>query len=318
MSIAFRRVTSAPLQDFDAAAPDGAVIGILGESGSGKSRLLRLAAGIETPAYGSVERSGEAVLLGPLDPLTIPSAVPVLLLEHTFATQDALRREQAAWALDGLRRAGSTILVVSHEEELLRRLSDEIWWLREGRMAGRGDPQEILAAYRKQVAARVRAWGAGASSPLAPRVHRGDGRAEVVRVETIGEDGRPAMVWRSGELVLVRITVRYREAVADPVIGMMIRTRIGLNVYGTNTELERLPLGPCAAGDTLEISFAFRCELCPEEYTLTVASHDPDGVWHDWLEDAVAFSVTDTRYTAGVANLRATATARRVTVSGPE
>ena len=55
----------------------------------------------------------------------------------------------------------------------------------------------------------------------------------------------------------------------------------------------------------LELTFAFRCELCPQEYTLTVASHDPDGVWHDWLEDAVAFAVSDGRYTAGVANLRA-------------
>jgi lipopolysaccharide transport system ATP-binding protein len=89
---------------------------------------------------------------------------------------------------------------------------------------------------------------------------------------------------------------------------MMIRTRVGLNVYGTNTELERLKLGPCGAGETLEIHFAFRCELCPQEYTLTVASHDPDGVWHDWLEDAVAFAVTADRYTAGVANLRARAT----------
>jgi hypothetical protein len=119
------------------------------------------------------------------------------------------------------------------------------------------------------------------------------------------------MVWRSGELAQVKITVRFRDAVADPVVGMMIRTRIGLNVYGTNTELEKLKLGPCAAGETVEISFAFRCELCPQEYTLTVASHDPDGVWHDWLEDALAFSVSDTRYTAGVANLRATATVKR-------
>jgi lipopolysaccharide transport system ATP-binding protein len=203
--------------------------------------------------------------------------------------------------------------VVSHEEDLLRRLSDEIWWLREGRLAGRGDPQEMLAAYRQHIAAGVRAWGETGSAPLSPRVRRGDGRAEVLRVETMGENGQPTMVWRSGELATVRVTVRYREAVADPVVGMMIRTRIGLNVYGTNTELERLALGPCAAGDTLEIAFAFRCELCPEEYTLTVASHDPDGVWHDWLEDAVAFTVGDTRYTAGVANLRATARVKRVT-----
>ena len=61
-----------------------------------------------------------------------------------------------------------------------------------------------------------------------------------------------------------------------------------------------------AAGDRLQLTFGFRCELCAEHYTLTVASHDPDGVWHDWLEDAVAFSVADSRYTAGVANLRAT------------
>jgi lipopolysaccharide transport system ATP-binding protein len=89
---------------------------------------------------------------------------------------------------------------------------------------------------------------------------------------------------------------------------MMIRTQIGLNVYGTNTELERLKLGPCAAGETLEVHFAFRCDLCAGEYTLTIASHDPDGVWHDWLEDAIAFAVAEDRYTAGVANLRARAT----------
>jgi len=111
----------------------------------------------------------------------------------------------------------------------------------------------------------------------------------------------------------VNVTVRFREAVADPVIGMMIRTRIGLNVYGTNTELERLKLGLRGAGDTILVTFAFRCELCPEEYTLTVASHDPDGVWHDWLEDAGAFAVSDDRYTAGVANLRARVSFTEVT-----
>ena len=104
---------------------------------------------------------------------------------------------------------------------------------------------------------------------------------------------------------MVRVSVKYHHLVPNPVIGIMIRTRIGLNVYGTNTELEKLKFGPCNSGEVIRLSFAFRCELCPQEYTITVASHDPDGVWHDWLEDAVAFSVTDARYTAGVSNLRA-------------
>ncbi len=304
MGIAFRRVTAAPLREFDAAAPGGVVVGIVGRNGSGKSRLLRLAAGVEQPDSGSVERSGAARLLGPGDPFELPRA-SVLLLDHTFARQDALVRERAAITLDELRRGGVTTLLVSHEEDLLRRLADEIWWLQDGRLAGRGDPREMLAAYRRHVAECFRAWGGTATAPLSPRMRRGDGRAEVLRVETLGEDGRPTMVWRSGEPAVVKVRVRFREAVADPVIGIMVRTAIGLNVYGTNTELERLKLGPRAAGDTLEVTFGFRCELCPQEYTLTVASHDPDGVWHDWLEDAVAFSVSDARYTAGVANLRA-------------
>jgi lipopolysaccharide transport system ATP-binding protein len=85
----------------------------------------------------------------------------------------------------------------------------------------------------------------------------------------------------------------------------MIRTRIGFEVYGTNTELEKLRLGPRAAGDVLRVLFRFKCDMCPREYTLTAASHDPDGTLHEWLEDALAFLVVDSRFTAGVANLRA-------------
>ena len=310
MALVFRRVSLAPLREFEAAAPDGAMIGVVGEDGAGKSALLRLAAGLEQPAGGTVEASGPVRYLAPDAALELGDAREILI-DHTFARHDAAVRARAAMALEGLCRAGATALIVSHEEELLLRLADEIWWLDQGRLAGRGDPAEILAGYRRHIAARVRAFGENATTPLAPRMRRGDGRAEVVGIELIGEEGRQTAVWRSGELAVVGVRVRFREAVADPVIGIMIRTRGGLNVYGTNTELERLKLGPCRADETIEVQFAFRCELCPQEYTLTVASHDPDGVWHDWLEDAAGFAVTDTRYTAGVANLRATVTLAR-------
>ncbi len=305
MALALRRVTCRPLRDFDADAPDGVVIGVIGEKGSGKGRLLRLSSGLIAPDSGSVDHP-RARFLGCDGPLEL-SPAPLIAIEHTLAVLDAFERQCAAAEIDRCRRSGSTILLISHEEELIARLADEVWWLHEGRLAGRGDPREMLSAYRRHIAQRVRAWGesAVAGRPVAPELRRGDGRAEILRIDTIGENGRPTMVWRSGELAVVKVTVRFRDAVADPVIGMLIRSRIGLNVYGTNTELEQLKLGPCAAGEALEITFAFRCELCPQEYALTIASHDPDGLWHDWLEDAVAFSVTDTRYTAGVANLRA-------------
>ena len=53
------------------------------------------------------------------------------------------------------------------------------------------------------------------------------------------------------------------------------------------------------------MDFDFECWLTPQHYTLTVATQNADGSSHDWLDDAIAFEVVDTRVAAGVANLRA-------------
>ena len=107
------------------------------------------------------------------------------------------------------------------------------------------------------------------------------------------------------------MTVRFESRVEDPVIGIMIRTRIGMEVYGTNTELEKLKLGPCEAGtsapspSSLSATCARSFTQSQQHRTIRTAS------WHDWMEDAVSVSVADTRYTAGVANLRARVTCSR-------
>jgi lipopolysaccharide transport system ATP-binding protein len=222
--------------------------------------------------------------------------------------QDALVRTRTVTGLDRLRRAGTTVLLASHEERLLETLCDEVWWLEGGEIAAKGDPRQTLAQYRRFVADQVRAWGETIPVRLAPSSRRGDGRAEVLSIETLGANGQPTVVWKSGEYVSVRATVRFHEAITEPVIGMLIRTRIGFEVYGTNTELEHAAIGPRKAGESVTVVFQFLCDLCPQAYTLTLASHDPDGAVHDWIEDAVAFTVADERGTPGVANLRAKVT----------
>jgi hypothetical protein len=240
-------------------------------------------------------------VLGDVMELGLPADVPV----HQVAQMDRVGKRRLMASLMKTRDEGKTVFVGSYDEELLEEFCDEVWWVVDSEVRHRGVPGEVLRAYRKHAAQVLRMAGEGLGVSIAPSMRRGDGRAHVVGVELLGENGLPTIVWTSGELVRVRVGVQFERAVDDPVIGMLIRTRIGLNVYGTNTEAEGLKFGPCAPGELVEVAFGFRCELCPGEYTLTIASHDPDGVWHDWLEDAVAFSVADSRYTAGVANLRA-------------
>jgi lipopolysaccharide transport system ATP-binding protein len=287
MALRFREVRLEGIEPLSADVPPGAVVGLVGEDAAAIQAILDLAGGVRTPAGGVVEADG------------------VTTYPRLFSANGPVERTQRRAELERQRRQGATILLSSQEPDLLAGLCDELWWIDGGRLALRGAPREVLAAVQRTAMERLRAWAVAERLELAPSLRRGDGRAELLAVETLDASGRPVVVWQSGQDVAVRVRVRYAAAVEDPVVGIMIRTRIGFEVFGTNTELEQVALGPCAAGDVRSVLFRFNCALCPQEYTLTAASHDRDGVWHDWMEDAVAFAVADTRYTAGVANLRA-------------
>ena len=277
--------------DLKVTAPDGSIIGIIDEG----------AASLTLP---------NAALVRAGDPM--PDAPGNYVLDHALSRSSSVAKSKAVSRLVELRRAGATIALISHDEPLLESCADEIWWIRDGALVARGDPGDVLAQYRRHVAEALRTSGENQLPRLSPTMRTGDGRATLEKIELLGENGDTTTVFRSGESVAIRVTVRFSEWVADPVVGIMIRTRIGLHVYGTNTELEQLKLGPVESGTTMQVTYGFQCNLCPGDYTVTAASHDPDGVWHDWMEDAVAFAVSDSRYTAGVANLKAKVEAVRI------
>ena len=103
----------------------------------------------------------------------------------------------------------------------------------------------------------------------------------------------------------IRIRTRYHCRTVQPMVGILIRTRIGIEVYGTNTRIEKVDTGTVEAGQEVEVNFRFRCDLTPQQYTLTVATQNPDGSSHDWLDDVLAFDVVSDRHAAGVVNLNA-------------
>src|SRR5436189_5888250 len=100
----------------------------------------------------------------------------------------------------------------------------------------------------------------------------GDGSSEVVRVEILNAHGEAVTSVASGEDVTVRVRSRFHKAVSDPMVGILVRTRIGMDVYGTNTRIEEMPLGNFEAGDELEVDFRLECWLTPQPYKIGRAS----------------------------------------------
>jgi homopolymeric O-antigen transport system ATP-binding protein len=228
----------------------------------------------------------------------------ILIVDEALAVGDAVFANRCVRKFEELRERRITVLFVSHDLGLVKRLSDRTVLLLDGRIAAEGAPSDVINRYIGLVLARQEAQRKTGDRVRSSFRH-GDGSSEILGVRMLNAGGRPATSFASGELVTVRVHARFLQAASDPMVGILIRTRIGMDVYGTNTRLERVPLGDRAPGDEIEVDFRLDCWLTPQTYTLTVATQNPDGTSHDWLDDVLAFDVVDTRAAAGVANLRA-------------
>lgn len=165
MAIEYRNISLAPLANFSSVIPDGTIVGVIGDKGSGAHELMALAAGIVNPDSGEVSADGPRRIIGPTDALNLAPA-KTLVIEHALSMQDAVVRGRAMVALERMRQSGSVVLIGSHETGLLKGICNEIWWMREGRLVASGDPPEVLEWYTHHVTQKLNAWGATLHPPV--------------------------------------------------------------------------------------------------------------------------------------------------------
>ncbi len=233
----------------------------------------------------------------------------ILIVDEALAVGDAVFANRCVRKFEELKQRKVTVLFVSHDLGLVKQLSSRAILLLGGRIEAEGAPKDVINRYIGLVLEKQKRDTAIDGARELQGSHRhGDGSSEILEIQLLNSRGEPTRALAAGERATVRVRSLFRRAVSDPMVGILIRTRIGMDVYGTNTRLERVDMGELAAGEELDVEFHFDCWLTPQEYTLTVATQNADGSSHDWVDDAIAFEVIDARSSAGVANLRAEVT----------
>lgn len=231
----------------------------------------------------------------------------VLIVDEALAVGDAIFANRCVQKFEELKARGVTVLFVSHDLGLVKRLSDRALLMLGGRVEAAGSPNDVVNRY----IGLVHEWQKTPVSPkdgadgLKASFRHGDGASRITSVELLDGEGRPARSVESGQPVCVRLRARFATDVDGPIAGILIRNRLGIDVFGTNTRVEGLDLGSFRGGEILEVDFRFDCLLTRQEYTLTVATQHPDGASQDWLDDVLEFTVIDARDVAGVTNLKA-------------
>lgn len=230
----------------------------------------------------------------------------ILVVDEALAVGDAVFANRCVRKFQELKRRNITVLFVSHDLGLVKQLSDRAILLVGGHIHAQGDPNQVINRYIGLVLERQRADAEPADRQgIAAGFRHGDRTSEILTVQLLDASGEPVKAVASGEPVRVRVRSVFHAPKSAPMVGILIRNRIGMEVYGTNTKVEEIDLGRFDTGDELELEFRFDCWLTPQQYTITVAMQDADGSSHDWLDDVLAFEVVDSRALAGVVNLRA-------------
>jgi hypothetical protein len=126
--------------------------------------------------------------------------------------------------------------------------------------------------------------------------HRfGDGRAEVLGIAVMDEQGRPLGLLSPSSRIIVRISVRAKEEVALPIVGFMLRNQLGMDFSGTNTAREGHELPSMQPGDVYTVDFYTDIpELYAASFSFSPAIADGTLMGYqmcDWIDNAVALQM---------------------------
>ena len=257
---------------------------------------------VKTYSSGMIVRLAFAVAIH-VDP-------EVLLVDEALAVGDAGFRQRCLRKVNELRARGVTILLVSHSVGDVRAIGDCALWLDRGRVADLGDPDRVTSRYLAAMVERDGGYRRRAGAPVPveasssprradsiPNIDRrhGDGRAEITGIAVLDEHGWPLARLEPGARILVRVSARARETLAEPVVGFVLRNHLGMDFSGTDTDREGCRVAPLRPGQICTADFYLDLpELYPASFSFSpfIADGPPAGrVICDFIDNAAALEM---------------------------
>jgi hypothetical protein len=170
----------------------------------------------------------------------------LLLIDEVLAVGDIGFQQRCLEQLKHLQRSGVTMIVVSHDAQLLTDLCDETVWLRGGRVVATGPPQEIASRYEAAMAEKTRGLtprdvpDAVTPGGVKLRIHEnrfGSQQAKITSVRVVDALGQPQSEIRSGQPVALLFETSIPARVGDVHLGAHLVRSDGVLCLDANTTL---------------------------------------------------------------------------------
>ncbi len=248
----------------------------------------------------------------------------ILIVDEALAVGDAKFQAKCFSRLESLKQSGTSILFVSHSTEQVVTHCDRAILLSNGELMEDGDPKDVVHTYLELLfgASRRLSGSAGQAQALpstdgnpidsevetrgnafatrpsynAYEFRWGDGAAAIADYCLATPSGTYPTSVTSGERIRLKVGLSFMKPVRKPILGITIKTKEGITVFGTNSELlEATDVTTLGSENSEAIAtLEFACNLAPGDYfiSLGLASRDGDEVVpHDRRYDSIHLNV---------------------------
>lgn len=198
----------------------------------------------------------------------------ILIIDEVIAVGDEAFQRKCFDHLYGLRKQGTTIVVVTHGLGLVETMCDGAAWLDHGVLQMAGNAGEVANAYLQRVNDQEEVDRHAAVPPQERASEPGLGQEiRITEVRFTGADGQDTTTGISGEHLQVHIGYEATGLVEDPVFGVLVHSENGVQVTGTNTKLDGLVTGPISGRGEVVMELD-ELPLQPGHFELTVGIND--------------------------------------------
>ncbi len=228
----------------------------------------------------------------------------VLLVDEVLAVGDYAFQQKCYARMEDLRSNGTSLILVSHNLEAVRRVCDRGLVMYGGQAVFQGSTNDSVVAYSDAIrnAARQSNTPVPLEGGLSQRVMTFD--AEIECVELLDHNGNSVTALQSCSNATVVIKTRFIKDVSHPIFSFYIRTPDGYMVYNTTTRWMNIQTPNFSAGDRCQVKFMINLPLLDGQYELGADIASPNlSHYYDRMERAMMFWVQNSNGAKGIVDL---------------
>ncbi len=243
----------------------------------------------------------------------------ILLVDEALAVGDIAFQARCFKKMRELQQGGTTIVFVTHALDSVIRYAERAILMDTGKIIFSGTPKETVDEYKCLIAkcspdSNTSNATASSYKIKSDALSYGTRKAEIVTLELIGSNAAPTTVLNNGEDFLIRMKVKFKEDVKQPIFAFTIKDIKGLEITGTNTMFKNITTGDYKISDEVIVEFKQKLNLQTGRYALSVGcvgyENETLEVYHR-LYDAIYFEVISKEQMVGFFDLDSKITINR-------